>query len=66
MGFKLVNAQNLDYSGVKLGKLLRKDPSPGKLYFIRFSTDAIRNFNRQRDENGVSYAHKEMIRTGWH
>lgn len=41
-----------------------KLPNPGKRFFLRLAADAVRDVNAQRDENGLSFAYKAMIRTG--
>lgn len=38
--------------------------NPGKHFFLKLAAAAIREVNHQRDENGLSYARKAMIRTG--
>lgn len=38
--------------------------NPGKSYFSKLAVAAVRDVNAQRDEDGLSYARKAMIRTG--
>lgn len=38
--------------------------NPGKSFFLKLAAKAVREVNRQRDENGLSYARKAMIMTG--
>ena len=38
--------------------------TPGKQFFLKLASDAVRDVNGQRDRNGLSYARKAMIRTG--
>lgn len=38
--------------------------NPGKLFFLRLAADAVRDVNRQRDSDGLSFARKAMIMTG--
>jgi hypothetical protein len=49
----------------------RKDSSgsgklknPGKKFFLELAAESIREFNRQRDANGISWSRKAMIRCG--
>lgn len=37
---------------------------PGKSYFLKLAADSVRAVNEQRDENGMTYARKAMIRCG--
>lgn len=46
--------------GAWSGKL----PQPGKRFFLQLAADAVRAVNAQRDEHGMSYARKAMIRCG--
>lgn len=39
-----------------------KLPNPGKNFCLQFA--AVNDFNRQRDENGISYARNAMILCG--
>ena len=39
-------------------------PNPGKRFFLKLAAAAVRDFNGQRDANGLRYARKAMIRTG--
>lgn len=39
-------------------------PNPGKVFFLKIAAQAIRDVNLQRDENGLTYARKAMIRCG--
>lgn len=42
------------------GKLI----NPGKTFYLRLAADAVREVNRQHDEDGLSYVRKAIIRTG--
>ena len=46
--------------GVGSGKL----PNPGKQFFLQLAARVVRDVNCMRDENGLSYARKAMIRCG--
>lgn len=39
-------------------------PNPGKRFFLKIAAQAVRDVNKQRDENGWTYARKAMIRCG--
>lgn len=41
-----------------------KIKNPGKLYFLKLASKAIRAVNAQRDENGLTYSRKAMISMG--
>lgn len=49
-----------DTFGTKYGTL----PNPGKSMFLKLSANSVRDVNNQQDENGMSFAQKEMIRCG--
>lgn len=38
--------------------------NPGKRFFLKLAAQAVRDVNMQKDENGLTYARKAMIRTG--
>jgi hypothetical protein len=38
--------------------------NPGKEFFLRLAADAVRDVNLMRDENGLTYSRKAMIRCG--
>ena len=40
-------------------------PNPGKIYFLKLAADAVRDVNRIRDDEGLTYARKAMIRCGF-
>ena len=42
------------------GKLL----NPGKHFFLKLAAESVREVNKMRDTNGLTYAHKAMIRCG--
>lgn len=46
--------------GTKSGAI----PNPGKPFFLKIAAQAVRDVNMQRDENGLTYARKAMIRCG--
>lgn len=39
-------------------------PNPGKHFFLKLAADAVRDVNRQRDENRLTYVRKAMILCG--
>lgn len=41
------------------GKLL----NPGNIFFLKLASNSVRDVNRQRDSDGVSYARKALIIT---
>ena len=41
-----------------------KIPNPGKSFFLRLAVSAINKVNKQRDNDGLSYARKAMKVTG--
>lgn len=41
-----------------------KLPNPGKSFFLHLASQAVRDVNGMRDENGLNYARKAMIRCG--
>lgn len=49
-----------DSFGTKSGKL----PNSGKEYFLRLAADVVRDVNKQKYSDGLSYVHKTMIRWG--
>ena len=42
----------------------RKLPNLGKLFFLKVAAPVIRDVNKMRDKNGLTYAQKSMIRCG--
>lgn len=46
------------------GKSSGKIRNPGKTFFLRLASEAVRQVNAMRDKNGVQYARKAMIMTG--
>lgn len=38
--------------------------NPGKKFFLKLAAAAVRDVNKERDENGMTYARKAMIRCG--
>ena len=38
--------------------------NPGKSYFLQLAARCVRDVNRERDEDGISFARKAMIITG--
>jgi hypothetical protein len=38
--------------------------NPGKPFFLRLAAEVVRRVNEQRDQTGLTYAHKAMIRCG--
>jgi DDE superfamily endonuclease len=53
-------ATNIRKDGASSGKIL----NPGKEFFLRLAADAVRDVNELRDENGLTYSRKAMIRCG--
>lgn len=49
-----------DTYGTNSGRL----PNPGKRFFLKLAADSVRDVNQQRDEMGITYARKSMIRCG--
>ena len=41
-----------------------KTTSPGKDFYLGFAAGAVRDVNAMRDEEGICYTRKSMIRTG--
>ena len=41
-----------------------KIANPGKSFFLKLAADAVRDVNRQRDGDGLTYARKAMILRG--
>lgn len=39
-------------------------PNPGKRFYLRLAEDTVRDVNQQRDEKGITYVRKAMIRCG--
>ena len=48
----------------KKGQFSGKLKNPGKTFFLKLAADSVRDVNMQRDENGLTYARKAMIRCG--
>jgi hypothetical protein len=48
----------------RLEKREWKDSNPSKRHFLELAADAVRTVNNARDNNGVSFARKAMIRCG--
>ena len=62
---KLKDARGKRWDAYKLGLIKSKAlteagklPNPGKLYFLRMEANSINDVNRQRDENGLTYARR--------
>ena len=41
-----------------------KLPNPGKRFFLKLAATVVRDVNKMRDDNGISYARKAMLRCG--
>lgn len=46
------------------GRSQEKIPNPHKTIFLSMVIEYVADVNRQRDTNGLSHAHKLMIKTG--
>ena len=57
---RLIDSRQWKEGLLKSGKL----PNPGKLFFLKLAARVIRDVNKMRDKNGLTYAQKSMIRCG--
>ncbi len=48
----------------KWGEVKRKVGTPGKRFLLKLAADSIRDVNSQKDNHGISYARKAMVRMG--